>query len=35
MHQRVRGDGEVVGRGEPLRFGLSCGSAFAAASDAS
>lgn len=35
VDQRVRADSEVVGTGELLRFGLSCDSAFAGASDAS
>lgn len=33
--QQARDDSEVVGTGEGLRFGLSCDSAFACASDAS
>lgn len=33
--RRVRDGSEVVGMGKVLRFGLSCDSAFAGASDAS
>lgn len=32
---QARDDSEVAGKGERLRFGLSCDSAFACASDAS
>lgn len=35
VDQQVRDGGEVVGMGEVLRFGLSCDSAVAGASDAS
>lgn len=35
VDQQVRDDSEVVGMGEVLRFGFSCDSAFAGASDAS